>query len=116
MVLQSYGATFRKSRSRRKKLNYFLGSSEQSTYLKTSKAPHIEISSCRHCQAEAKEQPANTPERAVSAAISTWITMLQTFFLSGTMSSVFFPNSFIISGFDGCYINKVYSESAAGTR
>lgn len=106
MILQSYGATFRKSRSREKKMNYFLGSSEQNTYLKTSKAPHIEISSCRHCQAEAKEQPANTPERAVSAAISTWITMLQTFFLSGTMSSVFFPNSFIISGFDGWYKNN----------
>ena len=39
MILQSYGATFRKSRSRRKKMNYFLGSSEQNTYLKTSKAP-----------------------------------------------------------------------------
>lgn len=102
MILQSYGATFRKSRSREKNLNNFLGSSEQNIYLKTSKAPpNTEISSCRHCQAEAKEQPANTPERAVSAAISTWITMLQTFFLSGTMSSVFFPNSFIISGFDG---------------
>ncbi len=102
MILQSYGATFRKSRSREKILNLFWGSSEQNI----QSPPHIEISSCRHCQAEAKEQPANTPERAVSAAISTWITMLQTFFLSGTMSSVFFPNSFIISGFDGWYKNN----------